>query len=36
MLRDITRRFWINADNMGRIEPGWVEAIEVSIMSWYL
>lgn len=30
--REITRRFWTNADYMGRVEPGKVEA-EVSVIK---
>lgn len=32
VLREITRRFWINADYMGRVESGRVEA-EVSVID---
>lgn len=32
MLREITRRFWITADYVGRVEPGRLEA-EVSMIE---
>lgn len=32
MLREITRRFWTNANYMGKVEPGRMEA-EVSIIE---